>query len=247
MAEAAEEVSEDTLLDGRVRLKQLTRGHRAGTDAVLLAAAATPRPGDTVADVGAATGAVGLMIAARVPDVRLVFLERAPELVALCRENVALNGLADRAGVIEADVLAPGLPDIPRGEADLVVTNPPFLDAVRSRRSPDAGRAAAHELAEGALPLWLAACARVLRPKGRLVLIHRADRLDEVLRALPRGFGGLALRFVHPRADGAATRVLVSGRKGSRAPLSVAPPLVLHEDARFTQEAGAMHRGDAMR
>ena len=92
----------------------------------------------------------------------------------------------------------------------------------------------------------LQACARVLRPKGRLVLIHRADRIDEVLRVFPRGFGGLALRFVHSRADCAATRVLVSARKGSRAPLSVAPPLILHEDARFTQEAGAMHRGEAM-
>src|ERR687890_1803475 len=151
MAEA-EEVSEDTLLDGRVRLKQLTRGHRAGTDAVLLAAAATPRPGDTVADVGAATGAVGLMIAARVPDVRLVFVERTPTLVALCRENVALNGLEDRARVIVADVLAPGLPDVPRGEADLVATNPPFLDAARSRRSPHGGGGGGHPACRGGPP-----------------------------------------------------------------------------------------------
>lgn len=246
MADASDEVSEDTLLDGRVRLRQLKRGHRAGTDAVLLAASAAAAPGETVADVGAGTGAVGLMIAARVPDVRLVLVERATALAALCRENLALNGLSDRGRVVEADVLGARAPDLPTGEAHLVVTNPPFLERGRSRRSPDAARAAAHELPEGGLALWLSACARMLRPDGRLALIHRADRIDEVLRALPRGFGGIALRFVHPRADAAATRVLVGARKGSRAPLSVAPPLVLHENARFTEEAGAMHRGRAV-
>ena len=241
---AAEEVSEDTLLDGRVRLKQLRRGHRAGTDAVLLAATAQVAPRETVADVGAGTGAVGLMIAARVPEVRLILVERQPALAGLCRENLEINGLADRARVIEADVLAP-LGGLPRDEAHVVVSNPPFLDAGRSRRSPDEARAVAHELPEGGLTLWLSACRRLLRPKGRLLLIHRADRLDEVLRALPRGFGGIELRFVYPRVDAPATRVLVAARQGSRAPLIVAPPLVLHEDARFTEEAGAMHRGDA--
>jgi FkbM family methyltransferase len=251
MAEPRADVSEDTLLDGRVRLRQLRHGHRAGTDAVLLAAAADTAPGETVADVGAGTGAVGLMIAACVPEVRLIFFECVAALAGLCRENVELNGLADRARVVEADVLAPAgrlrAAGLPLGEADLVVTNPPFLDAARSRRSPDETRAVAHELPEGGLGRWLSACGAFARPKGRLVLIHRADRVDEVLQALPRGFGGVALRFVHPRADAPATRVLVSARKGSRAPLSVAPPLVLHEDARFTEEAGAMHRAEVVR
>jgi tRNA1(Val) A37 N6-methylase TrmN6 len=243
-----DEVSEDALLDGRVRLLQLRRGHRAGTDAVLLAAAAEVAPGEMVADVGAGTGAVGLMTAARVAEVRLVFVEREPALAALCRQNVELNGHAERARVVEADVLAPAAAaGLPLGEADVVVSNPPYLDAARSRRSPDAARARAHELPEGGLVGWLVACATLVRPKGRLVLIHRADRIDEVLRAMPRGFGGVALRFVHPRADAPATRVLVSARKGSRAPLTVRPPLILHDGARFTEEAGAMHRGDAVR
>jgi tRNA1(Val) A37 N6-methylase TrmN6 len=248
MVDEAQDISEDTLLDGRVRLLQPRRGHRAGTDAVLLAASAEVAPGDTVVDVGAATGAVGLMIAARVPSVRLVFVEREAILADLCRRNVELNGLADRARVVVADVLAAsGREGLAPGEADIVVTNPPFLDPGRSRRSPDEARAAAHEMPHAGLERWLAACAALARPKGRIALIHRADCVDEVLRVLPRGVGAVTLRFVHPRADAPATRVLVTGRKGSRAPLSVAPPLILHDDARFTEEAGAMHRGDAVR
>ena len=239
--------SQDTLLAGRVRLIQPRRGHRAGTDAVLLAASARASPGDRVVDLGAGTGAVGLMIAARVPGVRLVLVEREPELAALCRENLALNGVA--GAVIEADLLAPhserraaGLVD---GEADVVVTNPPFLEAGRARRSPDPARASAHELASGDLERWLAACVDVLASRGRVALIHRADRLPDLLRLMPRGLGGIALRFVHPRAEAPANRVLLQAQKGSRAPLEVAPPLVLHENARFTAEAGAMHEGRA--
>ena len=81
------EVTEDLLLGGRVRLRQPAKGHRAGTDAVLLAASAPVRPGDVVMDVGAATGAVGLMVAERQQDARFVFVERDPALAELCRRN----------------------------------------------------------------------------------------------------------------------------------------------------------------
>jgi tRNA1(Val) A37 N6-methylase TrmN6 len=79
-----------------------------------------------------------------------------------------------------------------------------------------------------------------------LVLIHRADRMAECLRILERWLGGIELRFVHPADDRPAIRFLLSGIKGSRAPLSVLPPLVLNgPDGRFTSQAEALHRGEA--
>jgi tRNA1(Val) A37 N6-methylase TrmN6 len=130
--------------------------------------------------------------------------------------------------------------------ADLVLTNPPFLEEGQARLSPDPRRAAAHALPAGGLEAWLQACAGLLKPKGRLVLIHRAERLADGLGLLGRGMGGIALRFVHPAADRPAIRVLVSAVKGSRAPLRVLPPVVLNgPDGRFTPEAEALHRGEA--
>jgi tRNA1(Val) A37 N6-methylase TrmN6 len=248
--ETLAEVTEDTLLNGRVRLLQPRRGHRAGSDAVLLAAAVQASEGETVVDLGAGSGAVGLMVAATSQNARVVFVERDPALAALCRRNAALNGLEERAHVVEADILTSagerrgaGLAD---GGADLVLTNPPFLDPARSRSSPDLDRAAAHVLSEEGLGRWIGVAADLLKPKGRLALIHRADRLADCLGHLERGFGGVVVKVVHPRTDEPAIRVVLTAVKGSRAPLRIAPPLVLHgRDGGFTPEAAAIHRGDA--
>lgn len=208
-------------------------------------------PGQTVADVGAGSGAVGLMAAARTPGVRLVFVERDPVLLAVCRTNADLNGVGAHAGFVAADLLAPaaerrraGL--TPSG-ADWVATNPPWLEAARARRSPDARRAAAHALPEpGGLSRWVAACADLLTPRGSLALVHRADALAACLAGLQRGFGGVRLRVVHPRAEAPAIRVVLTAVRGSRAPLAIAPALVLHgPDGAFTSEAQALHRGEA--
>jgi tRNA1(Val) A37 N6-methylase TrmN6 len=165
----------------------------------------------------------------------------------LCRENCRNNGIEGAIAV--ADVLdkasrqAAGL--IPES-ADLVLTNPPFLEEGQARISPDRGRAAAHALPAGGLEAWLKACAALLKPKGRFVMIHRADRVAECLLVLEKWLGGLELRFVHPSADRPAIRVLVSGIKGSRAPLSILPPVILNgPDGRFTPQAEALHRGEA--
>ena len=238
----------DLFLGGALRLHQPPRGaHRAGTDAVLLARLIAPESGDTVYDLGAATGAVGLAAAHLSKECRVVLVERDPALAALARENAAANGLDARVSVIEADLLAPGAARRAAGlmpnAADLVLTNPPFFEGPGHRPSPDAGRAAAHAFpGEGGLEAWMRACADLARPDGRIGLIHRADALPACLDALKGRFGDCAVRPVHARADRPAIRVLISGRKGSRAPFRLLPPLVLQDaDGRFTPEAAALH------
>jgi tRNA1(Val) A37 N6-methylase TrmN6 len=241
------DITEDLLLGGRVHLVQPEKGHRAGTDAVLLAASAPVKPGDVVVDVGAATGAVGLMVAAREKGACFVFVERDSHLAELCRRNCRDNDVEGEIAI--ADVLdrasreAAGLnPE----SADLVLTNPPFLEEGQARISPDRRRAAAHALPAGGLEAWLKACTGLLKPKGRLVLIHRADRVAECLAILEKRLGGLEIRFVHPSADRPAIRFLASGTRGSRAPSSILPPLILNgPDGRFTPQAEALHRGEA--
>lgn len=238
-------------LGGRLTLRQPARGaHRAGTDAVLLAASAGAPRGEAVCDLGAGTGAVGLAVARACPETRVMLVERDPEAAALARLNAEENGLAARVRVIEADVTAPGrerraaglLPD----SVHLLLTNPPFFEPGRHRASPVAARAAAHGFSEpGGLEAWLRTCADLLRPGGRLRLIHRADALPACLDAMAGRFGSIRVTPVQPRAEARAIRVLVAGVRGSRAPFVLAPALVLHgPDGRFTDRVEAMHRGE---
>lgn len=245
------DVVEDRLLDARLRLRQPRRGHRAGTDAVLLAAAAGTVTGGTVVDLGAGVGTVGLALALRAPEARIVLVERDPATAALARENVALNDLGARVAVVEADVLARGSARHAAGlqpdSADLVLTNPPFLAEGAARRSPVERRGAAHIMAEAGIEGWLRTAADLARPGARLVLIHRADALPSLLAALAGRFGALAIKPVHAHADAPAVRVLIAGVRGSRAPMALMPALVLHgADRRFTAEAEAIHRGEAL-
>jgi tRNA1(Val) A37 N6-methylase TrmN6 len=241
----------DAWLGGRLRLYQPDRGaHRAGTDAVLLAALLRPAPGATCCDVGAATGAVGLAVALRAPTCRMLLVERDPALADLARLNATLNGLDGRVDVVAADVLAKGGARRAAGLVpeccDLVLTNPPYFEAGRHRISPIADKAAAHTFPMGSLDGWLRTCVEILRPRGHLGLIHRADALPDCLDALRGRFGGIGVRPVQARAGEPAIRVLITAVKGSRAPFSLLTPLVLHgADGAFTPILAALNAGKA--
>ncbi|HZY14316.1 MAG TPA: methyltransferase [Beijerinckiaceae bacterium] len=239
----------DAFLRGALRLQQPAAGNRAGTDAILLAAAVPAKAGGLAIDAGAGIGAAGLAAACAAPALRIALLEREPGLIALARANIAANELEHRVFVAKADLLsseswrAAGLE---REAADLVLTNPPFLSAATARVSPDRDKASAHVIGAGGLEAWISACLALLKPRGTFLIIHRADALAEILQALSQRAGAFIVLPVHPRNDRPATRILVRALKGRRTPLALAPPLVLHNsDGTFTPSAEALHRGEA--
>jgi tRNA1(Val) A37 N6-methylase TrmN6 len=247
-AAAAGALSEDRWLGGRLTLLQPTRGHRVGTDAALLVAAAGA-PEGRIIDVGAGVGAVGLALAERSPLASVDLVEIDPELAALAEHNAGRNGLEARARVLRLDALDSGK----RREAGLtesaacVVTNPPFFEARAVRVSPDEGKARAHVLAAAGLAGWIQASLAMLTPGGRFLMIHRPEALNMILAAIGSRLGALALLPVHPTIGASAHRLLVLGVKGSKAPLRLAPGLVLHgADGRLTPEADALHRGERL-
>ena len=253
-APVGDELTEDRWLGGRLVLAQPRRGHRVGTDAALLVATAGDARQGRIVDVGAGVGAVGLALVERSPFASADLVEIDPELARLAESNAARNGLQARTRVLRLDALNPrerreaGLVD---GAADCVVTNPPFFDAKTVRVSPDESKARAHVLAgeEAGTSLadWIQASLAILAPGGRFVMIHRPDALRAILDAIGGRLGALALLPAHPRAGASAHRLLVSGVKGSKAPLRIAPGLVLHgADGRLTAEADAIHRGERL-
>ncbi len=237
-------ITTDAFYGGRLLLRQPARGHRAGTDAVLLAAAVPRDCNGLIADVGAGVGAAGLGAAFLAPGARVVLLENDPLAVRLAADNIAANVLAARARVVDLDILSAARRHEAEldGRADLVLTNPPFHEAGTVRASPDPARRAAHVEGAGGLAAWLAASLALLRPHGTLVVIHRADAVPALLRSL-EGRASVTLLPVLPREGSDAVRVLLRAEKGGRAPFRLAPPLVLHAGAGFTPEAERLHRG----
>ena len=222
--------TDDAVLGGRLRLLQPARGHRAGHDAMLLAAAVPALPGERAADLGAGVGAAGLAVAVRIAGLAVALVEIDPGLAALAAENAARNGLAGRVTVTTADVDATGRADgpaaTPAGGFDQVLCNPPFLDPARHAASPDPGRRGAH-MPDRPRREWIAAAFRLLEPGGTLTLIERADALAGVLADLDERWGAIEVVPVHPRPGALASRILVRARKGRRTPLALRPPLVL--------------------
>lgn len=242
MNETPAPVTEDRVLGGRVSLRQPAKGYRAGLDAALLAAACDATPGERVIEVGCGVGGVMLAAAARRPGVSFLGVERDPAALALAQANIAENGMAERVEAVEGDV---GDPNAERG-FDAGLSNPPFFDGRAAIRGPHPAKAGAF-IAENGLAAWTSYLLATVRDGGTLTLIHRADRLADLLALLSKKAGSLQIRPVHPHIDEPARRVLVRAVRSGRAPLRLLPALVLHArgGAKHTPEAEAILRGEA--
>lgn len=231
----------DRLLDGRVVLRQPSQGFRAAIDAVLLAASVAAQPGETALELGAGTGAAALCLARRVPDLAVTGLERDAGLVRLAKANATANGLASRVRFVAGDIADAGAAG--PGPWDHVFANPPYL----TRATADLRHGGAHAATvegDGGLAAWIAAIRRAVRRRGRVVVIHRADRLGDLLAALAGGFGAVTIFPLWPQDGAPARRVLVGARAGVNGSLALLPGLALHRaDGGWTAAAEAILRG----
>ncbi len=243
MSDPDNAVTEDRFLGGRVILRQPAEGYRAAIDPVLLAAAAPARDGHYL-DLGCGVGTAAICLASRVAECRVTGLEVQPSLAGLAGENAAANGLADRIAIMAGDLLDP--PDgLAAASFDGVLANPPYQESDQAA-PPDESKAIANRESAAGLEDWIRFADHVLKRKGWLVMIHRADRIDALSAALHPAFGDLRLLPLWPKAGRPARRVIVLARKGVRSPAALLPGLVLHaESGGFTAEAEAILRDGA--
>ncbi|MBX3596923.1 MAG: methyltransferase [Rhizobiaceae bacterium] len=244
--------SRDAFHRGRFWLIQpLHSGHRAGMDAMMLAAAVPSSFSGRLADFGAGAGAAGLAVAARCSAAEVVLVENAPQMLECAQKTLAEAGnahLAKRACVLDADISATGNARKAAGLADnsfdYVVMNPPF-NQPDDRATPDSLKRSAHVAHDGLLESWLRSAAAVVRPRGGISIIVRPQALPELLSALRGRFGGAQILPIHPRADRPAIRIIVRAIRGSRAALNLCPPLILHDNGsdRFSERADAINNG----
>ena len=238
-------VTEDGFLDNQVRLRQPRTGYRAAIDPVFLSASIPAQNGESALDIGTGVGAAAIMLAWRVSGLEGTGLEIDPDLVRLGSDNARLNGLDDRVEFMVGNLSRPPGRLLP-ASFDHVLANPPYLEADHGTVSPHGGRARANMEREG-LDAWLRFGLGMLREKGTMTLIHRADRLDGLLAHLSGCIGEIVVFPLWPDSgETPAKRVIVQGRKGLKGGLRLARGMVLHgADGKYTDRAEEILRKGA--
>lgn len=233
----------DALGRDGLRIIQNPSLFRFTTDAYLLAAFARPRPGATVLELGSGSGVAVLLLAARTEAARVVGLEIQPALAEMAARNIALNGLAARAEILQHDLRVARALDPER--FDLIVANPPYIPAAAGLRSlSDPVALAKHEIT-CTLADTIQAAARWLKGRGRFILVHRPERLPEILAKLTGArLTPKRLALVHPKPGTDAGILLIEARNGARPGLSVSPPLFIRDGrGEFTREMEEVFAG----
>ncbi len=246
--EKAERWTTDDFLGGRLKIRQPAHGYRAGSDALLLAAAVPAKAGDIILDVGAGVGTAGLCLLSRIQQTSIIGLELQHDLVEAALENVAANGFESRCQIVSGDIsdrksFASEHQSLISASYDHVIANPPYYADGRAQKSPNKIKSIAHVEQQGDLSSWVKFCLARTKPKGTVTLINRSDRLGEMLRELENGAGNIRIIPLWPAAGKPAKRVLVQAIKGSRSPLTLEPGIVLHNnDGTPTTTADAIAR-----
>jgi tRNA1(Val) A37 N6-methylase TrmN6 len=233
----------DRVLGGRLILRQPSAGYRFAIDPVLLAAAVHVEPAATVLDLGSGIGTASFCLLRRCPEVAVTGLELQSDLVDMAHQNAGTNALEDKVNFVVGDLREASL--FKPKSFDHVMANPPHFADGSHTPPGDASKAAAH-IEEAPLEDWIKAGSRWVKDRGCLTMIHRADRLHEVISAMSAKFGDLTIMPLWPRRGRAARRVLVQGLKGSKGPARMLAGLVLHDEVdKYTPEARAILEGCA--
>ena len=243
-------VTSDAFLGGRLTVSQPRNGFRAGLDSVLLGAAVPAGTGQLL-DLGAGVGTAGLVALALGRAGHADLAERDSATLVLARDNIAGNGLAGQAAAIGVDLLAAAPQRRAAGLADnaydVVIANPPFFGEGQGTRAAEPARADARHMGEGALDGWVRCAAACAKAGGTAIFIYPAPGLTELLGTFTRRFGAIHVLPLTPRPDQPASRVLVRGIKGSRAPLTLLASRALHgpDGHGFAPAFDAILRGTA--
>ncbi len=196
-------------------------GYRANVDAIWLAHFAADKSSRVAFDLGAGSGAVGLELLL-LGSAHVTFVEIDPDAAAHCEKNVAARDLDSRVAILLGDVL--DVAELHRGEADLVVCNPPYVPIGAGRPSPEPKRARARQ---GDLNRFVSAARIVLGKRGRATFVYPANNLTTLLLTLrTAGLEPKRLQFVHANATAPARIALVEAKPAKPGGLEILPPLI---------------------
>lgn len=219
------------VLNKKVELLQLENGFRTSIDSVLLAASCPAVDSENILDMGCGVGSALFCVLKRLPAVSATGLDWDEEALALARENAALNECADRAVFVQDDIRHFDV-ETPAARFDHIICNPPYLEQGTHLASPSEQKAMAHGHQQQDISLkdWIEAASRLLKPRGSISFIYRADASVTLLQLMGRRFGAYEVFPLWPKEGLDAKRVIIRARKDRKSPSIMHHGLVLHQD-----------------
>jgi len=229
------------VLNKRLKLAHTQNGFKTSIDSVLLAASCPAKAGEHVLDMGCGVGGAGLSVLTRIAGVRLTGVEIQGDHAMLATQNAQSNGFEEQCEFVTADIK-----DFRREKAfHHVICNPPYLDGGAHLRSPSQEKATAmgHEVDALSLQDWVDTAYYCLHPKGLFTMIHRADKLDEIISCLSPRFGAIEIFPLWPKKGVPAKRVIIRAARDRKSPTTLQAGLVLHnEDGSYSNAAEKIFR-----
>lgn len=187
-------------------------------------------------------GGASLCLAVRLPQVKVIGLEVQRSAVRVAAENVVINKVRDRVEILYGDLKLPP-PRLAAGTFSHVMANPPYIESWRANPLSLHDKELSHVEGDVSLEHWAKFALLMVKPKGFVTFVYRADRLDHVLRYFSGKLGEITIFPLWPSAKKDAKRVLVRGRKNSHAPTRLCSGLILHDSQGcYTSEAEAILR-----
>lgn len=215
----------EALAPGGLRFVYGNEQFPPGLDSFLLSSMPRLKPGLRVCDLGCGTGLVSLLLLQRQRELTVTGLDIQPEAVRLGNLAAEENGLTDRLSFVPGDLREPVLP---AGSFDLAVCNPPYFPPSGGIPPKGTARRTARTEETCTLEDVCRAAAHLLRWGGGFCLVHKPERLTDLLAALRQaGLEPKRIRFAASRPEKAPSLVLAEARRGGRPGLTVDPPLIL--------------------
>lgn len=229
-----------------LKLLQKKDGFCFGVDAVLLSHFAQVSKNNTVIDLGTGTGIIAVLLAAK-RELRMVTgLEIQPEMAEMAARSVKLNGLENKVEIVCGDIKE-AVRLFGASSFDAVISNPPYMGKGDGLLNPaDIKAVARHEIL-CTLEDVVSTAARLLRPGGRFSMVHRPQRLADIIFLMrSNALEPKLLQFVHPSPGKKPNLILISGTRNGNPELKVQEPLYIYDsEGNYSKEIDEIYNRDS--
>ncbi|NMA01902.1 MAG: tRNA1(Val) (adenine(37)-N6)-methyltransferase [Clostridia bacterium] len=243
MVEIKHDESLDDLILSGLKIIQKKSGFRFAIDAVLLAHFTSLENKDKVIDLGTGTGIIPLLLTTRCEDLDITAVEIQGDMVEMAKRSLELNNL-DNIRIIQGDFRE--LESLYNDKFNLVISNPPYLPLNQGKISPREDIALSRHELKCNLREVISTASRLLKMGGRFSLVHRSERLAEIITEFTRkNIEPKRLRLVYPQLEKPSNLVLLEGIKGAKPGLKIEKPLAVYDgQGNYTQEVLKFYGGD---